>query len=563
MSKKNLAACLSISVFIALSLVVYNFSYSFAEDINQVMQSLKTDDIRKDAVSGKEGTVDVSSDSYLNVRTGPGTNFEIIGKLTAGVKITALEEKLGWYKINYEGREAWVNGYYIAGLSKITTANVYGTVTVPANENLSMRLGAGYDNPVEGNLSAGTRVMVLDKQDGWYKIEVIGYKRPLWVNGAFLTLVDSPLEDPPAAGEEPAYVNIGPNYHLNMRSGPATDKPILMELSDRAQVKIVGVSGCWYKIKAADGTIGYCHSSFITKGTPLATTTTGPALPSTTVPSTTTTTTSPTGERNILETFELPADANGVTPEIASKILSGLGYDRFTDYGRALSIFQSANFGNWSAGKKFTRGELDASTKASLLQQAKWYKEALAKYPQGVISKDDANFAKWVSAAAPEIKNIPAGLTDTSGKALSQETLVHGILKQESGKYHWKNRKVIMSPVGAVGFMQIMPFNCGWAGNIYDPEQNLKAGVHYINEMLAKSNAEWKTYSDNPSTLLAKALAAYNGGPGRDVFKTSSWDEIVRTNSIPRESIGYAIKIRKSMGVAVSTTEEQWLAGKL
>ncbi len=561
MSRKNLVTSLSVTAFAALSLVICNFSYSFGEGISEVNQSLNTSDIQKDTV-GREGTVDVSSDSYLNVRTGPGTNFEIIGKLNTGAKITPLEEKLGWYKINFEGREAWVNGYYVAGLSNIATPNVYGEVVVPANENLSMRVGAGYDNPIEGALSPGSRVKVLDKQDGWYKVEVIGYKRPLWVNGAFLKLIDSPLEDPPAVSEEPAYVNIGPNYHLNLRSGPATDKPILMELSDRAQVKIVGVSGCWYKIKAADGTIGYCHSSFITKGTPLAVQPTG-TLPSSTTPGTTTTTTSPTGERNILETFELPADAGGVTPEIASKILSGLGYDRFTDYGRALSIFQSANFGNWNAGKKFTRGELDASTKASLLQQAKWYKEALAKYPQGVISKDDAAFNNWVSAAAPEIKNIPAGLTDASGKALSQETLVHGILKQESGKYHWKNRKVIMSPVGAVGFMQIMPFNCGWAGNIYDPEQNLKAGVHYINEMLAKSNAEWKTFSDTPSDLLAKALAAYNGGPGRAAFKSSSWNEIVRTNAIPRESIGYAIKIRKSMGVAISTEEENWLAGRL
>ncbi len=559
MSKKNFPVYLSVSIFMALSLVVYNPSYSFAESVTQLNQSLKTDDISKNAVSGKEGTVDISSESYINVWAGPGTKFEIIGKLNVGFKITALEEKLGWYKINYQGREGWVNGYYIAGLAKITTPNVYGTVNVPSNENLCMRIGAGYDNPIEGSLASGTRVIILDKQDGWYKIEVIGYKRPLWVNGAFITLADTPL-DSSVVSEEPAYVNIGPNYHLKMRSGPATDKPILSELSDRAQVKIVGVSGCWYKIKTADGTIGYCHSSFITKGTPLATNTT---LSSTPASSSTAAATSPTGERNIIETLQLPADASGITPDIASKILSGLGYDRFTDYGKALSVFQTANFGSWNAGKKYTSGQLDESTKASLLQQAKWYKEALAKYPQGVISKDDANFAKWVSAAAPEIKNIPAGLTDASGKALSQETLVNGILMQESGKYHWKNRKVIMSPVGAVGFMQIMPFNCDWAGNIYDPEQNLKAGVHYINEMLAKSNAEWKTFSDTPSDLLAKALAAYNGGPGRDVFKSSSWNEIVRTNSIPRESIDYAIKIRKSMGIAISTAEEEWLAGRL
>lgn len=542
----------------ALSVILVAFaavSGAYAEGIGATAGNLGSGRIAKDASGNAEGTVDVSAESYLNVRTGPGTNFEIIGKLTRGAKINAIEERLGWYKINYEGREAWVNGYYIEGIKASTEMpDVYGKVTVPEGMALSMRVGAGTENPVEGYLLAGTRVKVVDKQDGWYKIMVDGHERGLWVNGAFLTLIDTPLEDPPAAGEEPAYVNVGPNYHLLLRSGASSSSPILMELSDRTSLRIIEVAGDWYKVKTANGNVGYVSARYVTKGQPPAPGTSGTTPPVAVTPY--------TGEKNPIETMQLPADASGVTQDVAVTILSGLGYTKEDSFTGALDNFQSANFGNWNRGKKFTGGSLDANTKARLLEQAKMYKAALAKYPQGTISKDDPAFNSWVKAAESKLTSLPASVVDRSGNPISRETLLHGILKQESGKYHWKNRKVITSKVGAVGFMQIMPFNCGWAGNIFDPAENLAAGANYINQMLEKSFSQWQTNIDTPSDLVAKALAAYNGGPGREVFKTRSWCEIVRTNAIPRESIHYAIKIRQSMNMPILTVEEEWLAAR-
>lgn len=40
---------------------------------------------------------------YLNLRTGPGTNFEKIRTLPVGVKVEVLEYDNGWYKISYNG----------------------------------------------------------------------------------------------------------------------------------------------------------------------------------------------------------------------------------------------------------------------------------------------------------------------------------------------------------------------------------------------------------------------------------------------------------------------------
>lgn len=526
------------------------FSYiSYAGEVSDVLDSIKKDRIQRGEDGAANGSVNVSDGSYLNVRTGPGTNFEIIGRLHRSDSVKILEENLGWYKINYNGSTAWINGYYVSGVSlnDMMPVAVYGVVSVPDGESVSLRVGAGINNTAVDSLANGTRFRVLDKQDGWYKVEVAGHENALWVNGSFVKLIDS-IEDPPAVDNQPAYVDV--DTTLNLRTGPSTSNPIMQELADRTQLTIIGVEGAWYKVKLSNGTIGYCHSSYIKKGVP-------PAVDETSGPGVSD---AVSGDKNVLESMQLPADASGITPEVASNILAGLGYGRFNGFDQALKTFQSASIGSWNAGKTYTRGVLDDTTKKKLLEQGKMFQQALAKYPAGTVSKNSTQFNQWVSNAAAAMKNMPTGLMDNSGNAISKEALVHGILQQESGKYHWRDRKITVSSAGAVGFMQIMPFHTATAGNIYDPEANLAFGVKYIDDQLGRS--DWKTSGDDASSMLAKALAAYNGGPGRAALKNMSWDEIVRSNSIPRESIHYAINIRKKLNVRISAAEEAWMASR-
>ncbi|MBQ4360406.1 MAG: SH3 domain-containing protein [Proteobacteria bacterium] len=54
----------------------------------------------------------VVSATTLNVRTGPSTDYSKIGALSSGARVTVLEEKNGWYKINYNGQEGWISASY-------------------------------------------------------------------------------------------------------------------------------------------------------------------------------------------------------------------------------------------------------------------------------------------------------------------------------------------------------------------------------------------------------------------------------------------------------------------
>ena len=60
----------------------------------------------------KPYTATVTPDIGLNVRKGPGTMNDKLGALKKGTKITILEEKSGWGRIDYNGSEGWVSLQY-------------------------------------------------------------------------------------------------------------------------------------------------------------------------------------------------------------------------------------------------------------------------------------------------------------------------------------------------------------------------------------------------------------------------------------------------------------------
>lgn len=99
-------------------------------------------------------------------------------------------------------------------------------------------------------------------------------------------------------------------------------------------------------------------------------------------------------------------------------------------------------------------------------------------------------------------KTIPFGalIHDTARKYDVDPALVAAVIEQES---RFKSRA--RSHVGARGLMQLMPRTGRWMGarDLYDPKQNVEAGVKYIKYLDRKFDGNKKLI-----------LAAYNGGEG-------------------------------------------------
>ncbi len=74
-----------------------------ADAVQDAQDEAAKEEIRKGIV-----TVDI-----LNVRSGPSTENEKLGKLSLGTSIEILSESEGWYEINFESSKAYVSAEYV------------------------------------------------------------------------------------------------------------------------------------------------------------------------------------------------------------------------------------------------------------------------------------------------------------------------------------------------------------------------------------------------------------------------------------------------------------------
>lgn len=80
----------------------------------------------------------------LNVRTGPGTEYDVQGKLGQGTEVQVLALEGAWYRIQYQGTEAYVSAEYLvpvaeAGATTTTTLYTTGATTAPTSVNYDDR----------------------------------------------------------------------------------------------------------------------------------------------------------------------------------------------------------------------------------------------------------------------------------------------------------------------------------------------------------------------------------------------------------------------------------------
>lgn len=108
-----------------------------------------------------------------NVRTGAGTTFPVVDALANGVLVSVIGQNGDWLEI---GANRWLNQRLVK-----TVAVRYGTVG--GTTDLNVRIGPGTDSRIARSIPSGTKVRILDEQDGWFRLGVSE-----WVFGKFVVV---------------------------------------------------------------------------------------------------------------------------------------------------------------------------------------------------------------------------------------------------------------------------------------------------------------------------------------------------------------------------------------
>ena len=99
---------------------------------------------------------------YKNYREGPGTDYDVVGKINKGNEITITHECEGWGKIT-DGK--WINLYDTKKIDDIDDYDIFINA-----EYKNYREGPGTDYDVVGKINKGREVTITHECEGWGKI---------------------------------------------------------------------------------------------------------------------------------------------------------------------------------------------------------------------------------------------------------------------------------------------------------------------------------------------------------------------------------------------------------
>lgn len=109
----------------------------------------------------------------VNVRASDSEQAEKIGKVSGGTEVPIVAQQLnGWTHILYEGKDGYIKSEFLSVAETADNSQVIGQVT--ATTNINVRLAPSQDAAKLGILTGGDQVDLLEKADGWCKVNYNG-----------------------------------------------------------------------------------------------------------------------------------------------------------------------------------------------------------------------------------------------------------------------------------------------------------------------------------------------------------------------------------------------------
>ncbi len=198
----------------------------------------------------------VSNTSSLNLRDGPGYDYNVIGSASKGDWADIQGESGGWYAVTMvkSGKTGYMDANYLSfGTSGSSgSGNVTGVVSNPNSSSfLNLREYPSYSANVLGIYYNGAECTILSSYNGWYQVSIdglTGYFRYEYikVKGATGT----------------ATVVSSSGKTVNLRSGPSTAYSVITRVPLGKSVSILLKGNSYWKV-SYNGTEGFMSSSFL------------------------------------------------------------------------------------------------------------------------------------------------------------------------------------------------------------------------------------------------------------------------------------------------------------
>lgn len=223
------------------------------EVINNNLQHPTNSGSNSDGNQSVTGQVKVTNSS-VNIRSGPGTNYTILGVVRSGDILDVIGHSGSWLNVRLSNGNNgfiadWLVSHYNSNQNNtdsnspdILTSKVTGSVA-------NVRAAASTNSSIIGVLRYGDEVVITGVLDGWYEVNYNDQK-------AYIAnfLLSNPMSMTTSDVFTQTATVIGGT--VNIRSAPGTSHNIVAITRRGDVVEVLSTSNEWVKVKS-NNTIGY------------------------------------------------------------------------------------------------------------------------------------------------------------------------------------------------------------------------------------------------------------------------------------------------------------------
>ena len=227
--------------------------------------------------AGADNPLAIIVPTILNVRSGPGTEYDIVTTVAQGTQaeIIGIGPQDEWFLVELDGLDepAWIYQELttvvgsLAGVRRVASwqvgqpssdTEVERPIAVTYPSLVNVREGPGESYNVLKAVGQGTRarIMGIGPDENWYLVDIDGLDQLGWIREHLTVLVGSLDNVKRITAEEIAMlpVAIANTALLNVRSGPDTGYGLVTTVSVGTWVEVIGVNAQsdWFKVKYDD-----------------------------------------------------------------------------------------------------------------------------------------------------------------------------------------------------------------------------------------------------------------------------------------------------------------------
>lgn len=201
------------------------------------------------------GDVEITGET-VNVRTGPGLSYGVIGEFAKGDKVQVLSQSGDWLEIEIDGERGWIASWLTTG-AKSGNTEVSGVTAVASVDRLNVRAQPDISASVLGQMNAGDQATVISEAGEWVEVDFQNTRG--FVSKQYISTSQQTAEKPAPATAEAASFEIAVDA-LNVRKNPDLNSKVQGSVKKGDVFPVKSTKGNWVEIQISEKNTGWVYA---------------------------------------------------------------------------------------------------------------------------------------------------------------------------------------------------------------------------------------------------------------------------------------------------------------